>query len=44
MTACLYWGSRLAESVAGERRSLTDSLIIDVFSSFAFLFHTVLFG
>lgn len=43
-SVCLYWGSRPAESSAGERWSLTDSLIIDVFFGFAFMFHTVLSG
>lgn len=38
------WESRPAESVAGERQSLTDSLIIDVFFGVAFFFHTVQSG
>ena len=41
---CLYWGARPAGSNAGEGWGLTDSLIIDVFFGFAFMFHTVLPG
>lgn len=41
---CLYWGARPAGSNAGAGWGLTDSLIIDVFFGFAFMFHTVLPG